>query len=69
MNQLIADLSDIIGLVEGIVARIKGERARPMKVIATGGLASLFGQDTTIFDAVEDDLTMHGLVLIHRLNQ
>ena len=58
-----------IGLVEGIVTRIRAERARPMKVIATGGLASLFGQDTEIFDAVEDDLTMHGLVLIHRLNE
>ena len=57
-----------IGLVEGIVARIKAERDRSMKVIATGGLASLFGQDTDAFDAVEDDLTMHGLVLIHRLN-
>lgn len=57
-----------IALVEGLVARIRAERARPMKVIATGGLAPLFGQDTEIFDAVEDDLTMHGLVLIHRLN-
>jgi len=57
-----------IALVEGIVARIRAERNRTMKVIATGGLASLFGQDTNIFDAVEDDLTMHGLVLIHRLN-
>ncbi|MGQ0563608.1 MAG: type III pantothenate kinase [Gemmobacter sp.] len=57
-----------IGLVEGIVARIRAERARPMKVIATGGLAPLFDQDTPVFDAVEDDLTMHGLVLIHRFN-
>ena len=39
-----------------------------MKVIATGGLAPLFGQGTDIFDSVEDDLTMHGLVLIHRHN-
>jgi type III pantothenate kinase len=58
-----------IGLVEGIVARIRAERQRPMKVIATGGLAPLFQQDTAIFDAVEDDLTMHGLVLLHRFNQ
>jgi type III pantothenate kinase len=58
-----------IGLVEGIVARIRAERDRPMKVIATGGLAPLFQQDTAIFDAVEDDLTMHGLVLLHRFNQ
>jgi type III pantothenate kinase len=57
-----------VGLVEGLVARIRAERARPMKVIATGGLASLFDQGTGIFDKVEDDLTMHGLVLIHDLN-
>jgi type III pantothenate kinase len=58
-----------IGLVEGIVARIRAERGRPLTVIGTGGLASLFGQDTGLFAAVEDDLTMHGLVLLHRFNQ
>jgi type III pantothenate kinase len=58
-----------IGLVEGIVARIRAERDRPMKVIATGGLAPLFQQDTAVFDRVEDDLTMHGLVLIDRYNK
>jgi type III pantothenate kinase len=58
-----------IGLVEGIVRQIRAERARPMRVIATGGLAPLFEQGTEIFDAVEDDLTMHGLVLIHDHNE
>ena len=57
-----------VGLVEGLVAQIRAERGRPMKVIGTGGLASLFEQGTDVFDAVEDDLTMHGLVLIHRHN-
>lgn len=57
-----------IGLVEGVVAAVRRERDRPMKVVATGGLASLFAQDTALFDSVEDDLTMHGLVLIHRHN-
>lgn len=57
-----------IGLTEGIVRQIRLERDRPMKVIATGGLAPLFDQGTDLFDAVEDDLTMHGLVLINRLN-
>ena len=57
-----------VGLVEGIVRQIRIERDRPMKVIATGGLASLFDQGTQVFDAVEDDLTMHGLVLINRYN-
>lgn len=58
-----------IGLVEGIVREVRRERDRPMKVVATGGLASLFAQDTALFDSVEDDLTMHGLVLIHRHNK
>lgn len=58
-----------IGLVEGIVREIRKERVAPMKVIATGGLASLFAQDTALFDSVEDDLTMHGLVLIHGYNK
>jgi type III pantothenate kinase len=58
-----------IGLVEGVVARIRAERRSPMKVVATGGLAPLFRNDTDVFDAVEDDLTMHGLVLIHRHNE
>jgi type III pantothenate kinase len=40
-----------------------------MKVIATGGLASLFAQDTELFQSVEDDLTMHGLVLINKYNK
>lgn len=58
-----------VGLVEGIVRQIRLERERPMKVIATGGLASLFDQGTDIFDFVEDDLTMHGLMLISRHNR
>jgi type III pantothenate kinase len=40
-----------------------------MKVIATGGLASLFAQGTELFHSVEDDLTMHGLVLINAWNK
>ena len=58
-----------IGLVEVIVREVRRERDRPMKVIATGGLASLFAQGTELFHAIEDDLTMHGLVLIHDLNK
>ena len=58
-----------IGLVGGIVQRIKDERARPMKVIGTGGLAPLFQQGDTLFDVFEDNLTMHGLTVIHRHNK
>jgi type III pantothenate kinase len=58
-----------IGLVEGIVREVRRERVVAMKVIATGGLASLFAQGTELFDAIEDDLTMHGLVLINAYNK
>lgn len=58
-----------IGLVEGIVRQIRMERDRPMKVIATGGLAQLFDLGFDLFDKVEDDLTMHGLRLINDFNK
>ena len=57
-----------VGLVREICNRIKAERARPMKVIATGGLAPLFQQTDALFDAIEDTLTMHGLTVIHNFN-
>jgi type III pantothenate kinase len=58
-----------IGLVNGICDQIKRERDRPMKVISTGGLAPLFQQGHALFDEFEDDLTMHGLTVIHAFNK
>jgi type III pantothenate kinase len=49
--------------------RIKEEYGRPMRIIGTGGLAPLFSQGDVLFDSVEDDLTMHGLTVIHRYNK
>ena len=54
-----------IGLIEGLSARIKQEYGRSMKVVGTGGLAPLFAQGQTLFDTIEDDLTLHGLRVIH----
>ncbi len=58
-----------IGLVKEICARIRAEHDRPMRVIGTGGLAPLFEQSETLFDFLEDDLTMHGLTVIHAFNK
>ena len=58
-----------VGLVKEITARIKAERDRPMRVIATGGLAPLFQQAEDLFDEIVDDLTMHGLSVIHNHNK
>jgi type III pantothenate kinase len=57
-----------IGLVEGLVQRIRSERAEAMEVIATGGLAPILAEATDIIDHVDPDLTLWGLRLIHRRN-
>lgn len=53
-----------VAMIEGLVARLKAEIGRPVKVIATGGLAELFDKHTDAFDAIEPDLTIHGLALL-----
>ena len=58
-----------VGLVKESCARIKAERDREMRVIGTGGLAPLFSQGEVLFDCIEDDLTMHGLTVIHAFNK
>jgi len=54
-----------VAMMEGLVARLKAEIGRPVTVIATGGLATLFDKNTDLFDAVEPDLTIQGLSLLH----
>ena len=58
-----------VGMVEGILREVRRERPPGVKVIATGGLASLFAQGTDALPVIEDDLTMHGLVLISDFNK
>ncbi|MDA5193754.1 type III pantothenate kinase [Govanella unica] len=58
-----------VGLIEGIVSRIKAEYGAPMKVIATGGLATLFYSATDVIEAVDQELTIKGLRMIYQLNQ
>ncbi len=53
-----------IAMIEGLVARMKAEVGRPVKVITTGGLATLFEQHTDVFDAIEPDLTIQGLAIM-----
>ena len=57
-----------IGLIEGLIARIKGEWERPMTVIGTGGVASLFHGATMAIDTFDSDLTIRGLLEIWRRN-
>jgi len=57
-----------VGLIEGLIARIKAEYGKPMTVVATGGLASLFHRQISAIDHVDADLTIRGLMLVHQRN-
>ena len=52
-------------MIEGLIERIKREIGSPAKVIATGGLATLFDQHSDAFDTIEPDLTIQGLGLLY----
>ena len=53
-----------VAMMEGLIERMKAEIGRPAKVIATGGLAVLFDRHSTIFDAVDGDLTLTGMAIL-----
>lgn len=57
-----------VGLITGLIERVKNEYAKPMTVVATGGLAHLFRPDIPAIDHIDPDLTMRGLMLIHARN-
>jgi type III pantothenate kinase len=57
-----------VGMIEGIVSRIRAEYDAPLKVIATGGLAPLFAEGTTIIERIDPDITLEGLRLLAERN-
>ena len=54
-----------VSMIEGLSERIKREIGRPLTVVATGGLATLFDKHTNAFDVIEPDLTVQGLSLLY----
>jgi type III pantothenate kinase len=58
-----------VGLIEGIVSRIRAEAEMPaMKVVATGGLAPLLAEGTALIERVDPDITLEGLRLLAARN-
>ena len=57
-----------ISLIEGLIGRIKDEYDAPLKVVATGGGASLFHGATDKIDAFDPDVTIRGLLEVYRRN-
>lgn len=58
-----------VGQVDGIVERMKKQSVAEPKVIATGGLAALIGQESKTIDVVDPFLTLKGLHLIYLRNK
>jgi type III pantothenate kinase len=58
-----------IGLVEGLVGRMKTEFGSAMRTIATGGLAPLFEGSTPALETVDPSLSLWGLRLVYDLNK
>ncbi len=53
-----------VAMIEGLIARMRAQIGRPVKVVATGGLAALFQKEEGLFDAVDPDLALKGLSLL-----
>lgn len=57
-----------LSLVDGLLARMKKEIGDVKRVIATGGLAVLFKEDSEYIDLVDPELTLKGLKIIYDRN-
>lgn len=58
-----------LGLIDSMVERMQSEIGKPVKVIATGGLANLIAKDSTTITTVDEDLTLKGLKLLYKINK
>lgn len=58
-----------VAMIEGLVARIRVESGKDLRVVATGGLAPLFADATDVIYDYYSDMTVHGLELIYRRNR
>lgn len=58
-----------VGLVDGLVDRMRKEMGGEVRVIATGGLAPTIERDSRTIESVDEGLTLEGLRLIYELNR
>jgi type III pantothenate kinase len=58
-----------VGLVDGLVERMRGELEFAPKILATGGLATVIAKHSKAIETVDDNLTLEGLRIIHARNR
>lgn len=58
-----------VGLVDGIVERMRSEVDFPLRVVATGGLAPLLARDSQTIEDCDEMLTLTGLRIIYDREQ
>jgi type III pantothenate kinase len=57
-----------VGMVEGLVRRMRNELGGEAVCVATGGLASVIAPETDVIQYVDIDLTLHGLRIVWERN-
>lgn len=58
-----------VALIEGLVARVRAELGVPAPVVATGGLAAIFGAELPFVAEVDPRLTLEGLRIVWDKNR
>ncbi len=57
-----------IGLVDALARRCREEMGGDVKVVATGGLANLLGEESEVIEEVDPHLTLRGLAILYARN-